>query len=141
MPDEVARDAKVTADRLADPVAIQRPGERVGDRVGDRAVVLVARVQRCDEVVATLEDRPRQELDPFGDDRPEIGVDHDQGLHLEGRGDLEDRPQRGPLAADPGDLGVREADALQLVGRPHEEDLLHVVRRLGLDHDATRAVG
>ena len=59
VPDEVARDPEIAADRLADPMAVQRPGERIGDRVRDRAVVLVAGVERRDEVIAALEDRAR----------------------------------------------------------------------------------
>ena len=59
VPDEVAGDAEVAADRLADAMAVERPRQRVGDRVGDRAVVLVAGVERRDEVVAALEDRAR----------------------------------------------------------------------------------
>ena len=68
VPDEVARHAEVAADRLADAVAVERPGQRVGDGVGDRAVVLVARVERRHEVVAALEDRPGEQLDPLGHD-------------------------------------------------------------------------
>ena len=140
VPDEVARHAEVAADRLADAMAVERPGERVGDGVGDRPVVLVARVQRRDEVVAALEDRPGEQLDPFGDDRAQVGVDDDEGLDLERVGDLEDGPQRGALAADAVDLGVGQADPLQAVRRADEEDLLDVVGRLGLDHDAAGPV-
>ena len=83
VPDEVARDAEVAADRLADAQAVQRPGQRVGDVVGDRAVVLVAGVQRRDVVVAALQDRAGQELDPLGPDRAQVGVDDDQRLDLQ----------------------------------------------------------
>ena len=138
--DQVARHPEVAADRLADAMAVQRAGQRVRDGVGDRAVVLVAGVQRGHEVVAALEDRPGQELDPLGHDRAEVAVDHDERLDLERRGDLEDAPQGGALAADAVDLGVGQADPLELVVRPDEEDLLDVVGRLGLDDDAARAV-
>ena len=141
VPDEVARDAEVAADRLADAMAVQRPGERIGDRVGDRAVVLVAAVERRDEVVATLEDRPGQQLDPLGHDRAQVRVDDDQRLDLERRGHLEDRPQGGALAADAVDLGVGQGDALEPVGRPDEQDRLDVVGRLGLGHDPLGPVG
>ena len=140
VPDEIARHAEVAADRLADAMAVERPGQRVGDGVGDRAVVLVARVQRRDEVVAALDDRPGEELDPFGHDRAQVGVDDDEGLDLERVGDLEDGPQRGALAAHAVDLGIGQADPLQAVRRADQEDLLDVVGRLGLDHDAARAV-
>ena len=136
VPDEVARDAEVAADRLADAQPVQGPRQRVGDVVGDRAVVLVAGVQRRDVVVAALEDRPGEELDPLGPDRAQVGVDDDERLDLERRRDLEDRPQRGALAADAVDLGVRERDPRELVRRAHEQDPLDVVRRLGLDDDA-----
>ncbi len=139
--DEVAADAEVAADRLPDPVPVERSRERVGDGVGDRAVVLVARVQRGHEVVAALEDRARQELDPFRDDAPQVAVDDDQGLDLEGGGDLEDRAQRGALAADAVDLGIGDGDPVEPVGRAHQEDRLNVVRRLGLDDHALRPVG
>ena len=105
VPDEVAGDPEVAADRLADAVPVQRPGQRVGDGVGDRAVVLVAGVERRHEVVAALEDRPGQQLDPLGHDRAQVRVDDDERLDLERVGDLEDRPQRGALAADAVDLG------------------------------------
>ena len=141
VPDEVAGHAEVAADRLADAMAVERPGERVGDRVGDRAVVLVARVQRRHEVVAALEDGPGQQLDPFGHDRAQVRIDDDQRLDLERGGDLEDRPQRGALAADAVDLRVGQADPLEAVGRPDQEDLLDVVGRLGLDHDPAGPVG
>ena len=135
VPDEIARDAEVAADRLADAQAVQRAGQRVGDVVRDRAVVLVAGVQRGDVVVAALEDRSGQELDPLRPDRAQVGVDDDERLDLERRRDLEDRSQRGALAARALDLGVRERDPGELVGRPHEQDPLDVVRRLGLDDD------
>ena len=139
--DQVARHAEVPADRLADAMAVQRARERVGDGVGDRAVVLVAGVQRGHEVVAALEDGTGQELDPFGHDRAQVAVDHDERLDLERRGDLEDAPQGGALAADAIDLGIGQADPLELVARPDEEDLLHVVGRFGLHDDAARAIG
>ena len=136
VPDEVAADAEVAADRLADPVAVEGPRQRVGDGVRDRAVVLVAGVERRDVVVAALEDRPGEQLDPLGDDRAQVGVDDDERLDLERGRDLEDRPERRALAADAVDLGVGEADPREPVGRADEQDLLDVVRRLGLDDDA-----
>ena len=108
--DEVAADPEVAADRLPDPVAVEGPGQRVGDGVRDRAVVLVAGVERRDVVVAALDDRAGEELDPLGDDRAQVAVDDDERLDLERRGDLEDRPQRRALAADAVDLGVGQAD-------------------------------
>ena len=137
---EVAADPEVTADRLPNAVAVEGACQRVGNGVGDRAVVLVAGVQRRHEVVATLEDRTGQQLDPLGDDRPQVRVDDDEGLGLEGGRDLEDGPQSGALAADPVDLGIGQADSLETVGRPDEEDLLDVIRRLGLHDDPLRAV-
>ena len=139
--DEVARDAEVAADRLADAVAVERPGQRVGDGVGDRAVVLVAGVERGDEVVAALQDGSGQQLDPLGDDGAQVRIDDDQGLDLERVGDLEDGPQGGALATDPVDLRVGQADPLEPVAGPDEEDLLDVVGRLGLDDDASGPVG
>ena len=133
--DEVAGHAEVAADRLADPQPVERAGQRVRDVVRDRAVVLVAGVQRGDVVVAALEDRPGQELDPLRTDRAQVGVDDDERLDLERRRDLEERPQRGALAAGALDLGVRERDPRELVGRPNEQDPLDVVGRLGLDDD------
>ncbi len=141
VPDEIARDAEVAADRLPDPVPVERPGERVGDRVGDRAVVLVAAVERGHEVVAALEDRARQQLDPLRDDRAEVRVDDDQRLDVERGRHLEDRPQRGPLAADPLDLGVGEGHALEPVRRADEQDPLDVVGWLGLGHHPLGPVG
>ena len=70
--------------------------------------------------------------------RAQVRVDDDERLDLERRGDLEDRPQGRALAADPVDLGVGQADPLELVARADEEDLLDVVGRLGLDDDAAR---
>ncbi len=141
VPDEVAAHPEVAADRLPDSVPVERPGERVGDGVGDRAVVLVAGVEGRDEVVAALEDGSGQQLDPFGDDAAQVRVDDDERLDVEGVGDLEDRPQRGPLAADAVDLGIGQADPLELAGRADQQDLLDVLGRLGLDHDPARAVG
>ena len=138
--DEVARDAEVAADRLADAQPVQRARQRVGDVVRDRAVVLVAGIERGDVVVAALEDRPGQELDPLRADRAQVGVDDDERLDLERRRDLEDRPQRRALAACALDLGIRERDPRELVGRPDEQDPLDVVRRLGLDDDPPRPV-
>ena len=114
---EVAGHAEVAADRLADAQPVQRPRQRIGDVVGDRAVVLVARVQRRDVVVAALEDRPGEQLDPLGPDAPQVRVDDDERLDLQRRRDLEDGPQRRALAADAVDLRVRERDPRELVGR------------------------
>ncbi len=141
VPDEVAAHPEVAADRLPDPVPVERPGEGVGDRVRDRAVELVARVERGDVVVAALEDRSGQELDPLRDDRAQVGVDDHERLHLEGGGHLEDRPQGGALAADPLDLGVGQGHPLQAVRRADQEDPLDVVGGLRLGHDPLGAVG
>ncbi len=73
--------------------------------------------------------------------RAQVRIDHDERLDLEGRRDLEDGPQGRALAADPVDLRVRQADPLELVAGPDEQDLLDVVGRFGLDDDAARAVG
>jgi hypothetical protein len=54
--------------------------------------------------------------------------------------DLEDRAQRRAFAADTVYLGVRQADALQAVARPYEQDALDVVRGFGFDDYALRAV-
>ena len=138
---EIATDAEVAADGLPDAQAVQRSSDRIGDRVGDRAVVLVARVKRRDEVEAALVDGSGEELDPLGDDRAQVRVDDDQRLDLERVGDLEDGPQRGALAADAVDLGVGQADPLEPVLGPHEQDALDVVGRLGLDDDTLGPVG
>src|SRR3954451_17756703 len=103
-------------------MAGQGPSQRVGDRVGDGAVVLVARVEWRNKIVAALEDRPGEELDPLGDDGPQVRIDDDQRLHLEGIGDLEDGPERGALASDTVDLRVGQADPLESVAGPDEED-------------------
>ena len=139
--DEVAGHPEVATDRLADAVPVERPGQRIGDGVGDRPVVLVARVERRHEVVAALEDRPGQQLDPLGDDRAQVRIDDDQRLDVERIGDLEDRPQGRALAADPLDLGIGQADPLEAVRRADQEDLLDVIGRLGLDHDPAGPIG
>ena len=136
MPHEVARDAEVAADGLADPSTVQRPGQRVGDGVRDRAVVLVAGVQRRHEVEAALEDRPGQELHPLGADRAKVRIDDHERPDVERGRDLEDRAQRRTLAAHAIHLGIRERQALQAVRGPDEQDPLDVVGRLGLRHDA-----
>ena len=84
---------------------------------------------------------PGQQLDPLGHDGAQVGVDHHQGLHLERLGDLEDGAQRGALAAHAVDLGIGQREALQAVARPDQQDALDVVGRLGLDDDASGAVG
>ena len=139
--DEVAGDAEVAADRLADPAPVEGPGQRVGDGVRDRAVVLVAGVERCHVVEAALEDGPGEQLDPFGGDRAEVGIDDHEGLGLERGGDLEDGAQGGALAAHAIDLGVGEGQALEAVRGPDEQDPLDVVRRLGLGDHALGPVG
>ncbi len=139
--DEVAGNAEVAADRLADAEPVERPGQRVRDVVRDRAVVLVPRVERGDIVIAALQDRPGQELDPLGTDAPQVGVDDHQRLDFQSGRDLEDRAQRGALATDPVDLGVGERDARELVRRADQQDPLDVVRRLRLHDDTLRAVG
>ena len=141
MPDQVAGDPEVAADRLADAVAVERPGERIGDGVGDRAVVLVAGIQRGDEVVATLQDGAGQQLDPLRDDGAQVRIDDHERLHLECVRDLEDGSQGRTLATDPIDLRVGQADPLEPVGGADEQDLLDIVGRLGLDDDATGPVG
>ena len=135
--DEVAANRELAADRLPDARSVQRPGERIGDVVGDGAVVLVARVERRHEVVAALEDRPGQQLDPLGRDAAQVGVDHDEGLDLQLARDLEQGAHRGPLAAD---ALVGEADPLQLVARADQDDLLDVVGALGADRHPRRVV-
>ncbi len=59
----------------------------------------------------------------------------------EGIGDPEDGAQGGALAADTVDLGIGEADALELVARPDEQDALDVVGRLGVHDHPAGAVG
>ncbi len=140
--DEVAADPEVAADGLADAQAVERAGERIGHGVGDGAVPLVAAVERRDEVEAALEDGPGEQLDPLGHDRAQVRVDDHQRLDAELVGDLEDGAQRRALAADAVHLGVGQADALEPVARPDEQDPLDVVGRLGVhDHDALRAIG
>ncbi len=139
--DEVATDAEVAADRLADAQPVERSRERVGDRVGDRAVELVARVERGRVVEAALEDGPGQELDPLRSDRAQVRVDDHEGLDLQRPGDLEERSQRRALAAHAIDLRVGQADAPQAVARPDQEDGGDVVGRLRLHDDPLCAVG
>ena len=134
---EVTGDREVAADRLADARPVQRAGQRIADVVRDRAVVLVARVHRRHEVVAALEDRSGQKLDPLGHDRAQVGVDHDHGLDLELARHLEQGAHRGALAAR---ALVGDADALELVLRADQDHLLEVVRALGADRDARRVV-
>ena len=133
MPDEVAGNAEDAADRLPDAHPVEGPRQRVGDVVRDRAVVLVAGVKRGDVVVAALEDRSRQQLDPLRADRAQVAVDDDERLDLERRRDLEDGPQGRALPAGALDLRVGERDPGELVGRTDEQDPLDVVRWLGLD--------
>ncbi len=138
---QVAGDPEVAPDRLADPPAVERPGERVGDRVRDRAVVLVAGVERRHEVEAALEDRPGEELDPLGSDRAQVRVDDHERADVERRRDLEDRAQGGALAADPVHLRIGERQALEAVRGPGQQDSLDVVGWLGLRDDALGPVG
>ncbi len=135
--DEVTRDREVAADRLTDSRTVESARERIADVVGDRAVVLVARVHRRHEVVAALQDRPGQELDPLGDDRTQVRVDHHHGLDLQLPRHLEQGADGGALSA--GAL-VGEADPLQLVLRADEDHLLQVVRALGADGHVRRVV-
>ena len=139
--DQVGAHAEVAPDRLADAAAVQRPRHRVGEGVGDGAVVLVAGVERGHEVVAALEDRPGEQLDPLGDDRAQVRVDDHQRLDLERRGHLEERPQGGSLAADAVDLGVGQADPGQTVLGVDEQDLLDVAGRLRFHDHTLRSVG
>ncbi len=141
VPDEVAADAEVAADGLADTQAVQGPGERIRDGVGDGAVVLVALVERGDVVEAAFQDGSGQQLDPFGHDRAQVGVNDHQRLDVQGLGDLEDRPQRGALAADTVDLRVGQRQSLQAVARTDQQDALDIVGWLRLDDDAAGAVG
>ncbi len=46
-----------------------------------------------------------------------------------------------PLPPTPVDLGVRQADALQLVARPDQQDAFHVVGRFGVHDHPAGAVG
>jgi hypothetical protein len=139
--EEVAADAEVPADRLADAVAVQRSRDGIGDGVRDRAVVLMSGVERRDEVVAALEDRPGEQLDPLGHDRSQVRVHHDEGLDLERGGHLEEGPQGRALAPDPVDLRVGQADPCQAVLGVDQEDLLHVAGRLGVHDDPLGSVG
>ena len=138
--DQVAADAEVAADRLADAVAVQCPRHGIGDGVGDGAVVLVAGVERRHEVVAALEDRPGQQLDPFRDDRAQVRIHDHQGPDVERGGHLEDGPQGGSLAAHAVEVGIGQADPIQPVLRVDEQDLLDVSRRLGLHDHPLRSV-
>ena len=119
---------------------VQRPRHRVGDGVGDRAVVLVPGVKRRDVVVAALEDRACEQFDPLGHDRPQVRVDHDECLGLQGSRHLEQGSESGTLAADAVHLGVGQADALEPVGGMDEQDLLDIAGRLGFHHDALGSV-
>ena len=134
---QVAGDRELAADGLPDARPVQRPRQRVGDGVGDRAVVLVAGVERRDEVVAALQDRSGQQLDPLRRDAAQVRVDHDERLDLQLARHLEQGAHRGPL---PADALVGEADPLQLVARADQDDLLDVVGALGADRHPRRVV-
>ncbi|HEV3011721.1 MAG TPA: hypothetical protein VG499_00450 [Actinomycetota bacterium] len=147
-----AREAEVAADRLAQPPPVQGGGQREGDRVGDGAVQLVPGVQRGDQVVAVLQDRPDQPVDPGRADRAQVGVQHRAAPGPDGRGQLEDGPEGRALAgqADIGhgqlvralDLGVEQQQLLVAVGGGGHGRLDRAVGRVAVrDGDQAAAVG
>src|SRR5437870_4482336 len=71
---ELAGEAEIASDRLAQTHAVQSRRQWECDRVRDRAVVLMARVDGRDEVLTVMEDRSDEVLDPFGRDRTQVRV-------------------------------------------------------------------
>ena len=138
--DQVAADAEVPADRLANAMAVKGARHRIRDGVGDGAVVLVARVERRHEVVAALENRAGKQLDPFGHDRAEVRVDYNQSTDVQRGSHLEDSPQRRALATDSVHVWIGQADSVEPILGVDQEDLLDISRRLRLDHHSLRPI-
>ena len=90
---QAIRQSEIAANRLPYSQTIQGAGERVDDAVGDGAIILVAMIVGRDEVVAGVEDRAQQQVDPLRRDGAEIGIDHGACLRAQPLRDLEDQPE------------------------------------------------
>src|SRR6185295_11880348 len=62
---ESTGETELPANRLANPLPVERSGERVGETVCDRAVVFVAQIVGCDVVVFLVQYWAGELLDPF----------------------------------------------------------------------------
>ena len=65
-------EAKITANRLANALAVEGAGQGIDDAVGNGSVVFVTEIVGCDIVVAFLQHWPGQQLDPLRRDASEI---------------------------------------------------------------------
>ena len=61
----VGRKTKVAADRLSDPVAVERAGQRIHNTIGDRAVVFVSNEVGRD-IIEPCSNTGLQEFNPLG---------------------------------------------------------------------------
>ena len=147
---EVNGKAELAADRLADPLAIQGPGDWIHDAVCDGPVELVAPVEWRHIVEMALQDRAEKELKPFGSDRAEVRVNHGASSHLQTIRDLEDSAKGAPFPGDavvrghdPGDRGrgLRDEDRSQIRQLCLSHDLLSPIRgaAVRVDNDRLRA--
>ena len=94
---ELGAEAEISADGLPDVYAVKGARHRVDDLVRYGSVELVSSVKRGDESRRAVEYGLDDELDPFGGYAPEVGVEDGYRLYLEHYGELEHRPERGPL--------------------------------------------
>ena len=89
---------ELPADRLSDPLAVERLGHGIDNGVCDRPVILVSPVHGCYKIKPLLQNRTYQELYPLGRNGTQVGVDHAARLRAKLCCHLEDGPEGAPLA-------------------------------------------
>jgi hypothetical protein len=67
-------------------------------------------IERCDIIVALIDHRPQQHLNPLWRDAPQIGIDDSAGIRVEPPRDFEDGPKR---AALPGNTVIGCHDSME----------------------------
>jgi hypothetical protein len=108
-------------------------------------LVIVPLIGGRDQIVAVVQDRPDEAVDPLGTDRAQVGVEHGAGMGAERLGHGEDRAEGRPLAgqARVGEgvlvgnlrLGVEQQHLLVALGGGGQRGLAGAVGGVAVRHD------
>ena len=118
MVNQPAGKGEVAADRLADALSVERPGQGVDHAVGNGAVILVALVIGRNEIEPSFQDWANQQVNPFGGNAAQVGVHHRAGPGSEPLRQQENHPKGAALTRD------------AMIGRGEPVHRVHGVRNL-----------
>src|SRR3990172_1584437 len=123
---KTARKSEVSADGLANALAVKRARQGIDNAVRDRPIVFMPMVERGNIVETVLDHRLHKELHPFRRDAPEVRVHHRACLYVQRGGDLEDGAEGAPFSRN---ADVRRRDLEERLDPVMEEDGLKILDR------------